>query len=121
MMVGAATVFVVSDVAASLAYYRNCLGFDITFEYEDPLFYVCLCRDEVALHLLAARGTKRLPGNGGVCIFVKDVDAVHAELVKRGAKITLPPADRDYAMRDFNVVDLDGNQLTYGMGTGTGD
>jgi catechol 2,3-dioxygenase-like lactoylglutathione lyase family enzyme len=114
-MVGAATVFVVDDIDASLAHYRDALGFDVTFEYGDPLFYVCLCRDEVALHLLAARGTKRLPGNGGICIFVKDVDAVHAELVKRGAKVVKPPADYDYGMRDFDVLDLDGNQITYGM------
>jgi len=114
-MVGAATVFVVGDIDASLAHYRDALGFDVTFEYGDPLFYVCLCRDEVALHLLAARGTKRLPGNGGICIFVKDVDAVHAELVRRGANILKPPADYDYGMRDFDVLDLDGNQITYGM------
>ena len=114
-MVGAATVFVVGDIDASLAHYRDALGFDVTFEYGDPLFYVCLCRDEVALHLLAARGTKRLPGNGGICIFVKDVDAVHAELVRRGANILKPPADYDYGMRDFDVLNLDGNQITYGM------
>ena len=105
-MVGAATVFVVGDIDASLAHYRDALGFDVTFEYGDPLFYVCLCRDEVALHLLAARGTKRLPGNGGICIFVKDVDAVHAELVRRGANILKPPADYDYGMRDFDVLNL---------------
>ncbi|MET4762886.1 MULTISPECIES: VOC family protein [Bradyrhizobium] len=33
MMAGSATVFVVSDIAASLAYYRDVLGFEVTFEY----------------------------------------------------------------------------------------
>jgi catechol 2,3-dioxygenase-like lactoylglutathione lyase family enzyme len=117
MMVGAATVFVVSDIAKSTAHYRDALGFTVTFEYGNPTFYVCLCRDEVALHLLAARQTKRLPGNGGICVFVRDVDAVHAELVSRGANVVKPPQDYDYGMRDFDVVDLDGNQLTYGMGS----
>ena len=77
-----------------------------------------MCRDEVALHLLAAQQTERLPGNGGICIFVKDVDAVHAELVKRGARVIKTPQDYDYGMRDFDVVDLDGNHLTFGMGSG---
>ncbi|MGV7213618.1 bleomycin resistance protein [Bradyrhizobium sp. UFLA05-112] len=116
MMVGAATVFVVSDIAKSLVHYRDAFGFDVTFEYGEPTSYVCLCRDEVALHLIASARTKRLPGNGAICVFVRDVDQVHAELAARGATIVKPPANYDYGMRDFDVVDLDGNQLTFGTG-----
>jgi catechol 2,3-dioxygenase-like lactoylglutathione lyase family enzyme len=117
MMVGAATVFVVSEIAKSLAHYRDVLGFTVTFQYGDPTFYVCLCREEVALHLLAAGQTRRLAGNGGICIFVRDVDAVHAELAARGANIVKPPQDYDYGMRDFDVLDPDGNQLVFGTGS----
>jgi catechol 2,3-dioxygenase-like lactoylglutathione lyase family enzyme len=117
MMVGAATVFVVSDMARSVEHYRDVLGFTVTFQYGNPAFYTCLCRDEVALHLLAAHKTKRLPGNGGICVFVRDVDTVHAELVARGANVIKPPQNYDYGMRDFDVVDLDGNQLVFGMGS----
>ena len=118
MMVGAATVFVVGDMPKSVEYYRDVLGFTVTFQYGNPTFYVCLCRDEVALHLVAASKTKRLAGNGGICVFVKDVDVVHAELAARGAKIIKPPQNYDYGMRDFDLVDLDGNQLTFGTGSG---
>ena len=117
MMVGAATVFTVSDIAKSIAYYRDALGFAVTFQYGQPEFYACLCRDDVALHLLAAQETKRLPGQGAVCVFVRDVDAVHAELSARGAKVIKPPQNYDYGMRDFDVTDLDGNHLTFGTGT----
>jgi catechol 2,3-dioxygenase-like lactoylglutathione lyase family enzyme len=117
MMVGSATVFVVADIAKSAGHYRDVLGFKVTFEYGTPTFYVCLCRDEVALHLLAANQTSRLPGNGGICVFVRDVDAVHAELAARGASILKPPQNYDYGMRDFDVVDPDGNQLTFGTGS----
>ena len=115
MMIGAATVFVVSDIASSIEYYRSALGFKVTFQYGEPTFYVCLCRDEVALHLLAAHETRQLPGNSGICVFVKDVDSVHAEFAARGAKVMKPPQDYDYGMRDFDVIDLDGNHLTFGM------
>ena len=115
MLAGAATVFVVSDIAKSIAHYRDALGFAVTFEYGHPIFYACLCRDEVALHLLAAQQTKRLPGNGGICVFVRDVDHVHADLLSRGADVIKAPQDYAYGMRDFDVVDLDGNQLTFGM------
>lgn len=115
MLAGAATVFVVSDIAKSIAHYRDALGFAVTFEYGNPIFYACLCRDEVALHLLAAQETKRLPGNGGICVFVRDVVHVHADLVSRGANVIKALQDYAYGMRDFDVVDLDGNQLTFGM------
>jgi uncharacterized glyoxalase superfamily protein PhnB len=77
-----------------------------------------LCRDDVSVHLLAAQKTKRLPGHGGICVFVRDVDRVHAELAERGANVIKPPQNYDYGMRDFDVTDLDGNHLTFGMGTG---
>jgi catechol 2,3-dioxygenase-like lactoylglutathione lyase family enzyme len=118
MMVGAATVFVVTDIAKSTEHYRDVLGFTVTFEYGTPTFYVCLCRDEVALHLLLASRTSRLSGNGGICVFVRDVDAVYAELAARGARIVKRPQNYDYGMRDFDLIDLDGNQLTFGMGSG---
>ena len=117
MMAGSATVFVVSDITAGLAYYRDVLGFEVTFEYGEPLSYACLCRDEVALHLLASNSTKRLPGHGAICVFVRDVDQIYAEVSARGARLVNQPEDRDYGMRDFDVVDADGNQLTFGMGT----
>lgn len=115
MLTGAAAVFVVRDMATSLAYYRDALGFDIAFQYGEPCFYACLCRDEVALHLIAANKTKRQTGQSLLCVFVRDVDAHHQELAARGANIVKPPADYDYGMRDYNVIDPDGNELVFGM------
>jgi catechol 2,3-dioxygenase-like lactoylglutathione lyase family enzyme len=115
MLVGAATVFTVRDIAASITHYRDVLGFDVTFEYGKPTFYACLCRDEVALHLIDATRTERLPGNGAICIFVTDVDQLHRDLVARKAKVVKPPETYPYGMRDFDVLDPDGNQLVFGM------
>lgn len=117
MLTGAATVFVVQDIAASIHHYRYALGFDLAFEYGKPTFYAGLCRDEIELHLIAAKQTKRVAGQGAIAIFVEDVDALYAELRARGARAPTPPKDYPYGMRDFNVIDPDGNQLTFGMST----
>jgi catechol 2,3-dioxygenase-like lactoylglutathione lyase family enzyme len=116
MLTGTAAVLTVRDIEKSIAYYRDALGFAVAFQYGEPTFYAGLCRDEAALHLIAANKTKRLPGHGGVAVFVDDVDALHAELVAREAKVLKPPQDYDYGMREFDVVDLDNNQLFFGMG-----
>jgi hypothetical protein len=39
----------------------------------------------------------------------------YQELKSRGARILHEPKDCPYGMRDFDVLDLDGNQLTFGM------
>ena len=116
MMKGAATIFTVRDLAASVAHYRNSLGFDVTFQFGEPPFYACLCRDDVSVHLRAAdKNVAWIPGNGAIAVFVNDVDTLHAELLRRGAKVLKPPLDYAYGMRDFDVADPDGNQLTFGM------
>ncbi len=55
MMRGSTTIFTVKDAQASLAYYRDCVGFDVAFEYGTPTFYVGLCSGEVP----AASGRRR--------------------------------------------------------------
>jgi uncharacterized glyoxalase superfamily protein PhnB len=113
--VGAATVFVVRDVRRSVEHYRDVLGFRVEFTYGDPGFYAGLERDNVVLHLQAASETKRPPGHGAVYVFVSDVDALYRELSARGARTLNEPKDYAYGMRDFDVHDLDGNQLGFGM------
>ena len=115
MMRGSITAFTVKDLVASLAYYRDQLGFEVAFEYGDPTYYVGMCSGEVSLHLVAASQTPRQPGQGAVTIFVDDVDSLHADLVKRGAKVLKAPKDYDYGLRDFDVADLDGNMIFFGM------
>jgi hypothetical protein len=52
---------------------------------------------------------------GAVNVFVTDVDALYEELKSRGARTLNQPADYPYGMRDLEVSDLDGNQLSFGM------
>ena len=57
MMHASTAVFTVKDVMASLAYFRDKLGFDVAFEYGEPTFYAGLCSGGVSLHLIAASQT----------------------------------------------------------------
>ena len=112
---GAATLFAVQDVLRSVEHYRDALGFHTEFTYGEPTLYAGVERDGVVIHLQAAERTKRQPGHGAVNIFVTDVDAVYQEFKSRGARILSEPKDYPYGMRDFDVNDLDGNQLCFGM------
>ena len=116
-LVGAAPVFVVQDVLRSVEHYRDVLGFRTEFTYGNPTFYAGVERDNVLIHLHAASESKRKPGQAGVYVFVTDVDALYKELKSKGADTLGEPKSYPYGMRDFDVRDLDGNALCFGMGT----
>jgi uncharacterized glyoxalase superfamily protein PhnB len=44
----------------------------------------------------------------------EDVDALHAELERRGATIIQPPTDQPYGLRELRVQDPDGYILAFG-------
>jgi uncharacterized glyoxalase superfamily protein PhnB len=110
---GLAPVLHVRDLAAALAYYRDKLGFDVTFTWEDPPRYACLCRGDAAVHLNAYQPPA---ATSIVCIFCKGIDALYEDLTTRGANIVRPIADEPYGMREFVVSDVDGHQLVFGQG-----
>ena len=93
------------------------LGFRVEFTYGEPTLYAGVERDNVAIHLQAASETKRLPGRGAINVFVTGVDTLYQELKSKGARTMEEPADRPYGMRDFDINDLDGNQLSFGEST----
>ena len=53
--------------------------------------------------------------HGALNVFVTDVDALYHELQSKGARTVKEPKDYPYGMRDFDIHDLDGNQLCFGM------
>ena len=114
-LVGSATVLVVQDVLRSVQHYCEVLGFHTEFTYGEPTFYAGVERDGVLIHLQAASETKRQPGHGAVNVFVTDVDALYRELQSKGARTLKEPKDYSYGMLDFDIHDLDGNQLCFGM------
>ena len=108
---GAVTVLQVSDLGKSLKYYQEVLGFTEDFRFDA---YAGVRHGEVVLHLCDHSFHERPVGGGTVCIFCDEVDAYYEGIRKNGAIVKMEPADRTYGMRDFTVLDLDGNHLNFG-------
>ena len=110
---GVAPVFYVEDLAASLRHYTEVLGFTEKFQYGG--FYAGLERGDALLHLSATKTPRRALGGACAYFFCDDVDAYHAEVKSKGAKIETELETYEYGMRDFNIEDPDGNLLTFGQ------
>ncbi len=98
------------NVAAGVAYYRDFLGFRINYAQAD---IGVMDRDDVTL-ILIARSEKHT-GIGSCYIYIHDADALHAELVAKGANVLAKPVSHPWGLREFAVLDLEGNQIKFGQ------
>jgi len=97
-----------SDVAAGIAHYQQALGFHINYAQAD---LGVMYRDDVTLLLI--QRTAQYTGIGSCEAYVTDADALHAELVGRGANVQGTPVSHPWGLRDFTVLDLEGNRLVF--------
>jgi len=97
-----------TDVPAGVAYYRDVLGFTVNYAQHD---IGVMDRDKTRL-LLVAR-SPRHTGIGSCSFYVHDADALHAELVAKGANVQGEPVSYPWGLREFRVLDLEGNQLSF--------
>jgi catechol 2,3-dioxygenase-like lactoylglutathione lyase family enzyme len=101
----------VRSVEEALAFYRNQLGFDLGWQWGTPVTHANVCRDSISLDLISAPDARS--GTAMAYIQVSGVDAYYAELSARGVRAS-DLGNRDYGMRDFEVVDPHGNRLAFG-------
>jgi uncharacterized glyoxalase superfamily protein PhnB len=111
---GFSAVFTVRDVAASLTFYQERLGFVVEFKMGDPPSYAIIESGSVSLHLMPASQDAAALGLSSIYIYARDVDGLHRDLVARGCPIEVAPEDFFYGMREMAVRDPDGNRITYG-------
>ncbi len=97
-----------SDVGAGVAYYQKVLGFKINYAQED---LGVMFRDDVTVLLIAR--TAMHTGIGSCGAYVRDADALYADLVARGANVQGEPVSRPWGLRDFRILDLEGNRITF--------
>jgi len=112
----AVPVLSVDDLARALDWYERVLGFGRSWSWGEPPELAAVCRDRVELNL-ARRGKLGPAGASQVYLRVSGIDAFHDAVVRAGAIIAVPIADRAYGMRDFSVHDESGNVLDFGEPT----
>lgn len=101
----------VANVEQALAFYLDQLGFQLGWKWGDPPTHANVCRDSVSLDLVASPGERR--GAAMAYIQLKGVDAYFLELQGRKV-VSSEPGDKEYGMRDFEVVDPYGNRIAFG-------
>jgi catechol 2,3-dioxygenase-like lactoylglutathione lyase family enzyme len=120
---GAATVLLVDEVAQMLEYYRDRLGFDVSPWEVNPGHYGYASRGACELHFARFDGAQPRPNHReappdmfDVYVHVDDVDALHDELVGRGADLLHGPVEQPYGQREIRVRDPFGYVLAFGQG-----
>jgi catechol 2,3-dioxygenase-like lactoylglutathione lyase family enzyme len=111
-----AFVLAVPDLEKSAGYYRDVLGFRSL--WEEATDWRLVERDGVRIML--GRCPDDMPAsdigshNWFGYLDVDDIDALHVELMTRGA-ICSTPKDTHYGMREIVVTTVDGHRLVFGQ------
>ena len=117
--------FIVNHVPSSLSFYRDRLGFEITYEGPEPddIFFGIVRRGGAQI-LLKAVGVAPVPNytrdvKKGIArwdafVYVPDPDALAAEFVSRDVEFFVPLKDTHDGLRGFEIKDGDGYVLFFG-------
>ncbi len=105
---------VVADLAKSLEFYRDVLGFNLSRTVPDqaPFVFAWMQRDGVDVFLNDRETVRKeqpalaSTGGAGFYIIVDEIDSYY-EAVRGKANVVMPIADQFYGMREFIVTDPD--------------
>jgi uncharacterized glyoxalase superfamily protein PhnB len=115
--------FFTVNLDATLAYYREALGFETQFVYGEPAFYAGAIRDEQSIFFrvihqpLPVDPLKSEEEHLDAYIIVKDIDALYAEYSSRRVTFARDIANQPWSFREFVVRDCDGRLLCFGKST----
>ena len=115
--------FFTMEMTATLAYYKDKLGFDCLGTWNDPPVYAFVARDEHRIHFrLADQPTPSADKYADelldAYLLVEDADALYAEYAARAVEFARALADTPWHSREFVVKDCDGRLLAFGRGQG---
>lgn len=117
-LLGVSPFFIVRDVAQSVAFYRDRLGFEATYRQDD---FAVIRRDGAQLFVKAIEGTEPSPNprrhkwaKWDAYVAVADPDALAAEFESRRATFAAALSDTTDGQRGFEIVDPDGYVLFFG-------
>jgi uncharacterized glyoxalase superfamily protein PhnB len=114
-----APLFFAMDIPATLAYYREKLGFECLGTWHDPPVYAILARDRQVIHFRCAEPPTANPNKYrdellDAYLIVEDADALYAEYAAQGVEFTRGVANMPWRSREFVVKDCDGRLLAFG-------
>jgi catechol 2,3-dioxygenase-like lactoylglutathione lyase family enzyme len=122
MLTGLAPVLLVTDVVRAAEYYRDKLGFEVSFYERIPEHYAYAERDGCRIHFARFEGVSPRPNAEvvppdmfDVYFWVDDVEQFYADVRERGAEVVHGPVDQGYSQREFRVRDPDGYILAFGQ------
>ncbi len=104
----------VSDMARSIAFYRDVLGLPLRFEspewteFDTPGSTVALHLADVPSNAAAICADVIPAGNCYLSFAVDDIDAFHQEMVAKGVPCLQPPEEEDFGGRLAGYADPDG-------------
>jgi len=115
--------FFTTDVAATLAYYSDTLGFECVGTWSDPPVYAIVARDGHRIHFRLVDALTPQPDKYAdelldAYLLVENADALYAEYVERGVEFTRALGDTEWESREFVVKDCDGRLLAFGAEQG---
>jgi catechol 2,3-dioxygenase-like lactoylglutathione lyase family enzyme/GNAT superfamily N-acetyltransferase len=104
-----------SDLARSLRYYTEFLGFERKWDWGSPPTFGGVGKDGVDLFFC-----ENGQGNPGtwICILVSNVDEYYETIKGKGANIVSPPETMEWGFREMLVEDPDGHRIRFGHGVG---
>lgn len=118
---GISPFFIVSDMAATLSFYCDRLGFAVTFQEPAPNDFFAIVRRDGAMIMFKDVGVEPLPNcerepaaRWDAYLHVPDPDALAAELASRGVTFSVPLKDTEDGLRGFELRDTDGYVLFFG-------
>ena len=111
--------FFTMDIPATLAYYKDKLGFDCLGTWQDPPVYAIVARDHHRIHFRCAEPPALHPDKYAdelldAYLFIEDADELYAEFTARGVEFTRSLANTPWQSREFVVKDCDGRLLGFG-------
>jgi predicted enzyme related to lactoylglutathione lyase len=120
-LTGISPVLLAADIDRSVEYYRERLGFTCE-TYGDPPDFIVAKRDEATILMALCKDRERIVPNWrivdnvwNVFIRVDDVEAIYAEVQRRGAPIDYTLYDAPSGFREFGVQDPDGHDIGIGQ------
>lgn len=118
--------FIVDDVIGTANFYRDKLGFEYERFWGDPPAFCMVRRSGITIMLSQHAGPGFMRPNNTAAygawdayVWVDDADKLRDEFAAKGVTIARELCDKEYGIRDFDILDCNGYRLCFGHPIGS--